>query len=340
MAAPIFTMENDDGTPLGAVVFEPRPTGSAGPARKMRIWNDKAAQITGESLGAGDGTRTSFQAAHGNILAGRYTVKVEGTAKTEGTDFSMNPSSGVVTFLPGAIPQSGQAVTLDYEWSNGGGQAGTVWITSQARAQFSGDGAKTAFSFPAPAQQVYEVLVNGGVVREGWTHTETALAFQAPPAAGASVEVFYETRGVAAGVAQVQSQGVEDPYNRGIVADGKVSYTAVGGSEEALSAMVGTGDGIKTLFDLPAGGPLVPRTVQAKVNMGVTPVTVHPLLLQIEFETPPAVGAVVRASFRYLRAARLGAMPPQTARNLLLRGKAPATGNDSLIEGMLVVEGM
>ena len=46
--------------------------------------------------------------------AGSVRVAVAGTEAAEGTDFTVDTTTGVVTFLPGHIPAGGEAVTAGF----------------------------------------------------------------------------------------------------------------------------------------------------------------------------------------------------------------------------------
>lgn len=80
-----------------------------------------------QTLGAGDGARAAFQLLkrYGSVHApyerpiekpvpGSLRLAVAGTEASEGVDFSIDTTTGVVTFLPGHIPAPGQAVTAGF----------------------------------------------------------------------------------------------------------------------------------------------------------------------------------------------------------------------------------
>ena len=80
-----------------------------------------------QTLGAGDGTRATFQLAktYGSTYApymrtiskpvpGSVRVAVAGTEVVSGTAFTCDSATGVVTFLSGHIPPSGAAVTAGF----------------------------------------------------------------------------------------------------------------------------------------------------------------------------------------------------------------------------------
>ena len=89
----------------------------------------QAPQATDQAIGVGDGIRTAFQlvkrygAAHAPYLrdirkpvAGSVRIAVAGVEKTIATHFTLDATTGIVTFLPGSIPAIGAAVTAGYEF--------------------------------------------------------------------------------------------------------------------------------------------------------------------------------------------------------------------------------
>ena len=96
-------------------------------------WKSCAPQATPNALdcvlGTGDGTAAVFQlkkvygGAHApwtrNVkkpVSGTVKAAVAGIVKTPGTDFTVDPSTGIVTFLSGSIPAAGQSVTAGFEF--------------------------------------------------------------------------------------------------------------------------------------------------------------------------------------------------------------------------------
>ncbi len=80
-------------------------------------------------LGIGDGTTDQFQlvkqygAAHAPYtrvidkpVAASVLIGVDGVLHSEGTDYTIDESTGLVTFLPAHIPASGQTITAGYEF--------------------------------------------------------------------------------------------------------------------------------------------------------------------------------------------------------------------------------
>lgn len=88
---------------------------------------EQAPTALDQLLGSGDGVTTTFQLRkrYGSDFAPWWrritkpvtegvTVAVAGVACTDGVDFVVDPSSGVVAFLPGHIPADGAAVTAGF----------------------------------------------------------------------------------------------------------------------------------------------------------------------------------------------------------------------------------
>jgi uncharacterized protein (TIGR02217 family) len=82
---------------------------------------------TDQAIGTGDGTTAAFQlvkaygSAHapyarpvGKPVAGSVRVAVDGAEAAEGTDFTCDTATGIVTFLPGHVPADGAAVTAGF----------------------------------------------------------------------------------------------------------------------------------------------------------------------------------------------------------------------------------
>lgn len=100
-----------------------------GPAYPFRFkdWSDY--EGTTEAIGTGDGVTAAFQlvktytdtvvAVTRTIqlpVSGTLTVYVAAVAKTETTHYTVNYSTGVVTFTGGNIPSAAQAITATFEF--------------------------------------------------------------------------------------------------------------------------------------------------------------------------------------------------------------------------------
>jgi flagellin FlaB len=69
--------------------------------------------VTAEAVGTGDGADTSFTLDNSAVLTNSETVYVAAVAKTRTTDYTINFSTGAITFT--AAPANGAAVTADYQ---------------------------------------------------------------------------------------------------------------------------------------------------------------------------------------------------------------------------------
>ncbi len=91
--------------------------------------NGAPPQMTDQVLGTGSGTRTAFSLikTYGGAfapyqrpickpVAGSILVAVAGQAKTLGTHFTLDVTSGVITFTAGNIPANGAVVTAGFEF--------------------------------------------------------------------------------------------------------------------------------------------------------------------------------------------------------------------------------
>lgn len=78
------------------------------------IANGTLTAVTAEAVGTGNGVLTAFTLAQKPVIPGSQTVKLAGTAKTYGTDYTINFDTGVVTFT--TAPANTVAVTADYTW--------------------------------------------------------------------------------------------------------------------------------------------------------------------------------------------------------------------------------
>jgi hypothetical protein len=79
-------------------------------ARLTGIFNS----VVNESVGTGDAIVASFSLDNDNIVDDSETVYVNNVATTQGTDYNINNSSGVITFL--SVPASGTVITANYKY--------------------------------------------------------------------------------------------------------------------------------------------------------------------------------------------------------------------------------
>ena len=88
---------------------------------------DAAMSATDQAIGVGDGTTATFALSktYGSLyspyqrpiakpVAGSVRVAVNGTEAVEGTDFSVDSTTGLVTFLAGHVPAGGAAITASF----------------------------------------------------------------------------------------------------------------------------------------------------------------------------------------------------------------------------------
>jgi len=99
--------------------------GSAYPFR-FKAWEDYEA--TNVSIGTGDGSLAAFQLVkvYSRIfetiraiqlpVSDTVQIKVAGVLKTETTHYTVDYSTGLVTFTAGNIPTAGQAITATFEF--------------------------------------------------------------------------------------------------------------------------------------------------------------------------------------------------------------------------------
>jgi uncharacterized protein (TIGR02217 family) len=91
--------------------------------------NGAAPQMTDQALGTGTGSKTSFnliktygaafapyQRPIAKPVTGSVLVAVAGVAKTTGTQFTLDATTGIITFTAGNIPANGAAVTAGFEF--------------------------------------------------------------------------------------------------------------------------------------------------------------------------------------------------------------------------------
>ena len=90
---------------------------------------DETPEATDQVIGTGDGAATAFQLkkTYGAAFApfqrtitkpvsGSVIVAVDGLSQIEDTDFVVDATNGIVTFLPGREPSGGAAVTAGFEF--------------------------------------------------------------------------------------------------------------------------------------------------------------------------------------------------------------------------------
>ncbi|MDP2734623.1 MAG: DUF2460 domain-containing protein [bacterium] len=75
-----------------------------------------SSQVTGETVGTGDGSTTVFLLDNAPVAPGTLVVYLNGAPQTETTNYTVNYKTGQVTFT--SAPGAGVAVTADYWYNN------------------------------------------------------------------------------------------------------------------------------------------------------------------------------------------------------------------------------
>ncbi len=69
-------------------------------------------EVTAEAVGTGDDSETEFTLSKAPIKANNYTIYIGGVAKTEGTDYSIDLSTGIIEFA--TAPSMAEAITANF----------------------------------------------------------------------------------------------------------------------------------------------------------------------------------------------------------------------------------
>lgn len=319
--------------------FNSRPLGGVSNPIEVSVWNDIPTEVVNESVGTGNGTNADFTLDYGNLYAtSTLTVKVDGVTKTESVDYSVNRTSGGITFLAGKIPTAGQGVTASYFYGSGAGTAANVYLLSRRRQTFVSSGS-AAFTLAESPTMVYEVTLNSALT-ENYTLTNNLVVFDTAPAAGAVVTVIYEDESCLLQMLQVKSSGVEDPFTQSPVDDAQTAYVGIGGHTDVVEEAVGTGDDGTAIFTL--NHPcVVGGIIEVKVAGSVTTdFTLDSIRGEIEFTTAPASAAAITASYSYYNVRKIGAIPAACGRKIQTRGYAATNATQAIAETSLEVWGV
>jgi len=113
---------NLDGKPTDFVVFNNKLIISDGGVTKVcdTSWNFNKLhnRYQNELVGTGDGIETDYNLDHFPIVADSQTITVNGVAQVEGTDYTINDTTGAIVFT--IAPPSGHDVVATYLHENGG----------------------------------------------------------------------------------------------------------------------------------------------------------------------------------------------------------------------------
>jgi hypothetical protein len=335
MSIPKIDIYRDDAlaTILG---FGARPLGGSSNPIEIEVWNDKPTTITDEAVGTGDGSNSTFSLAYGNLYASApLTVKVAGVAKTESTNYSVNRTTGVITFLAGSIPTAGQAVTASYSYGVGAGSASDVYLLARRRETFISSGS-AAFALTVIPSMVYEVMVND-VLTDDYTISDNVVTLGSAPGSGSVVVIIYEDESCSLQMIQVKSSGVTDPFSQSPVDDAESAYIGIGGHADVSGESVGTGDDSTVIFNLDYPC-IIDGTLEVEVDGSpVTNFTLDPIRGEIEFDTAPGDTLAITASYSRYKVHEIGAIPAACARKIQTRGHAATTATQGTAEASLEV---
>ncbi len=322
----------DDAYPLSRMDFGAKDTGTTSTQIGFKIWNDRPVTVTGELLGTGDGTRTSFPTAfkpivnHANCA---IAVKVDGVAAT---GYTIDHENGNISF--GTPPASGVVVTCDYAYSVGSVDAATVVLIVEQTAGFVGDGSDHTFSLPTACIQAVKLLVAGiEIPSSGFSLQDSGMTLyiSEAPAVGAAIQFYYVDAVCQGGYYEVRSSGVQNPYSQsGMADDAESAFFKLGGLFTLTSRLLGTGDGTIKVFS--TGTPILRTVTQVTVGgVETTDYSVNNVTGVITLGTAPANAAEVRATYTYERGHKIGNIKQWTGRTAYLRVALPYDAPNSVL---------
>ena len=256
-------------------------------------------------------------------------------AKTESTNYSVNRTTGVITFLAGSIPTAGQAVTASYSYGTGAGTASDVYLLARRRETFVSSGS-AAFTLAAIPSMVYEVTVDD-VLTDDYTTSDNVVTLGSAPGSGSVVVIIYEDESCSLQMIQVKSSGVTDPFSQSPVDDAESAYIGIGGHADVSGESVGTGDDSTVIFNLDYPC-IIDGTLEVEVDGSpVTNFTLDPIRGEIEFDTAPGDTLAITASYSRYKVHEIGAIPAACARKIQTRGHAATTATQGTAEASLEV---
>ena len=328
----------DDAYPLADLDYGRIDTGTTSVSLGLRLWNDKPVAVTGELLGTGDGSRTSFAAAFRpfvNHANAPVAVKVDGTPAT---GFTVDHAGGLILF--NQAPPAGKLVVADYAYSVGSIDSSAVVLTVQQVKQFAGDGGTRSFPLPSRCLTPLKLLVAGvEIPSTGYELRDggMTLYLNDPPPANTTAQFSYADPVCQGGYYEIRSSGVDNPYAQtGMTDDAQSAFYKLGGVFSFTNRLVGTGDGTKTSFDL--GGVLVRSVTKVKVGgADVTGYSLNHVTGTLVFQSPPSSGAEVRVDYSHERGHRIGNIRQWCGRRLFLRASIPYDAPNAVLSARLRV---
>lgn len=316
--------QGDDSGDITRLDFGAVDAGTISAPQSFLAWNARPAQVEGELLGTGDGSKTTFPVAHATLVNhpnAPATVYVDGV---QATGVAVDYEHSQFTFSQ--APAAGKAVTANYWYGPVSQDTSAAVLTARQLAQWAGDGAKKRFTLPTRCLDVIQAKVGGEIKGTGeYEIQDGGMTFVLPaaPAINVAVQVYYVDPVVQSGYYECRSSGIKNPLNvSGVTDDAETAYFGLGGLLERTNHLVGTGNGSNKNFD--TGTPLILRVSQ--VTVGGAPVTdfsVNAISGVIQFVVAPANNAEVRASYKYERAHRIGNIKLWTARKIAVRVNVP-----------------
>ena len=136
--------------------------------------------VAGGNIGTGDGSDTVFNLS-APVLTNSETIYVAGAAKTRDVDYTINFTTGAVTFT--GAPANGAAVTADYRHGN--------------EVVGTGDGSDTSFTLASsPVIPGTVIMYSNGTAQTLGANYDVdyrtgIVTFTAAPASGARVDATY-----------------------------------------------------------------------------------------------------------------------------------------------------
>lgn len=321
---------NDDANNLERLDYGATDTGTTSVAQGFDLWNDRSVHVTGELLGTGDGTKTSFAAAFKpfvNDTNAVVSVKADGATAT---GYTVDHTNGIISFT--SPPASGVVITIDYYYSVGSTDANNVVLTVEQSAGFAGDGSTHKFTLPTRCLTALKLLV-AGVESSSYELQDNgdSLYITDAPAVNTAIQFYYIDTVCQNGYYEARSSGILNPLSQsGITDDAESAYYKLGGLLSLTSKLIGTGDGSTLSFA--TGTPLIKSITKVTVSgVEITDYSVNNVTGVITFGIAPASAAEVRVSYTYERGHKIGAIPQWCGRKCFLRCTLPYDAPNSVL---------
>ncbi len=130
----------------------------------FQIYDPTRSQIYLEAVGTGDAADTTFSLKHKFVVSGTLKVYLNGTLKTETSDYTVNYATGVITF--NSAPGGGVAITASYRYrKNVLFDGGLIWAK---RAIPDGDTVEFVGSVAHSGDYIDVEYLPGGIAGDFW----------------------------------------------------------------------------------------------------------------------------------------------------------------------------